>query len=89
MGGGISISDPIQFTVDITFAFGLTNVRGGSSDEASFKSRVGDSPSCLASNIRFGSVQTTSRSTLVYYCSECGDMFWCRAATATDDRYTE
>jgi hypothetical protein len=39
MGGGISISDPIQFTVDITFAFGLTNVRGGSSDEASFKSR--------------------------------------------------
>ncbi len=39
LGGGISVSDPIQFTVDVTFDFGLTNVRGDTAGETSFKSR--------------------------------------------------
>ncbi|UCG85762.1 MAG: PorT family protein [Gemmatimonadota bacterium] len=39
VGGGVSISDPVQFTVDATFDFGLTNVRGAESGETSFKSR--------------------------------------------------
>jgi len=37
LGGGISISDPIQFTVDVTFDFGLTNVRGDGTSETSYK----------------------------------------------------
>ena len=39
VGGGISISDPIQFTIDATFDFGLTNVRGDGDGGSSFKSR--------------------------------------------------
>ncbi len=37
LGGGISISDPIQFTVDVTFDFGLTNVRGDGTSGTSYK----------------------------------------------------
>jgi hypothetical protein len=39
LGGGVSISDPIQFTIDLAFDFGLTNVRGDGSDETSYRSR--------------------------------------------------
>lgn len=37
-GGGVSFGDPIQFTFDVTFDFGLTNARGGGSNETTFKS---------------------------------------------------
>jgi len=39
VGGGITIGAPIQFTVDVIFDFGLTNVRSGDATEASYKSR--------------------------------------------------
>ena len=39
LGGGITIGAPIQFTVDVIFDFGLTNVRSGDAAEASYKSR--------------------------------------------------
>ncbi len=39
LGGGITIGAPIQFTVDVIFDFGLTNVRSADATEATYKSR--------------------------------------------------
>ena len=39
LGGGITIGAPIQFTVDVIFDFGLTNIRSGDATESTYKSR--------------------------------------------------
>ena len=39
VGGGITVGAPIQFTIDVIFDFGLTNVRSGDASEASYRSR--------------------------------------------------